>query len=192
MAVNKVVYGNQTVIDISDTTAVASDVMAGKYFYGNDGVKTLGTGSSGGGITINDVPNATGITAEIISGGVTPSETWETLYENANTGYYYDQDNTYPYCWISTLGNTSITAGSVWRITFDGDVYRCTATYDSVMGGFYFIGNPKYSGGTDDGSDVPFCFYNTGFGAWSGSADKLNVPDITQTVSIKVERLVTS
>lgn len=49
MAVNKVVYGDQTLIDISDTTAVASDVMAGKYFYGNDGVKTLGTGSGGGG-----------------------------------------------------------------------------------------------------------------------------------------------
>lgn len=48
MAVNKVVYGNQTLIDISDTTAVAGDVMAGKYFYGNDGVKTLGTGSGGG------------------------------------------------------------------------------------------------------------------------------------------------
>lgn len=47
MAVNKVVYGNQTLIDISDTTAVASDVMAGKYFYGNDGVKTVGTADTG-------------------------------------------------------------------------------------------------------------------------------------------------
>ena len=51
MAVNKVVYGDQTLIDISDTTAVASDVMAGKYFYGNDGVKTLGTGSGGESVT---------------------------------------------------------------------------------------------------------------------------------------------
>lgn len=47
MAVNKVVYGDQTLIDISDTTAVASDVMAGKYFYGNDGVKTVGTADTG-------------------------------------------------------------------------------------------------------------------------------------------------
>lgn len=147
---------------------------------------------SSGGITINDVPNATGITAEIISGGVTPSETWETLYENATVGYYYDSDNTYPYCWISTLGDTPIISGSEWRITFDGVVYRCTATYDSVMGGFYFIGNPKYSNGTDDGSDAPFCFYNTGYGAWSGSADKLNIQDTTQTASVKIERLVTS
>ena len=33
MAINKVIYGGTTLIDISDTTADASDVMEGKYFY---------------------------------------------------------------------------------------------------------------------------------------------------------------
>lgn len=50
MGVNIVKYGNQTLIDLTDTTAVASDVAQGKYFYGKDGVKTEGT-SSGGGVT---------------------------------------------------------------------------------------------------------------------------------------------
>ena len=38
-----------TALDISDTTAVASDVASGKYFYTAAGVKTAGTGSGGGG-----------------------------------------------------------------------------------------------------------------------------------------------
>lgn len=40
---------NITALDISDTTAVASDVAQGKYFYTSSGVKTAGTASGGGG-----------------------------------------------------------------------------------------------------------------------------------------------
>lgn len=50
MANNIVQLADGTVlIDITDTTAVASDVAAGKYFYDAAGVKTLGTASGGGG-----------------------------------------------------------------------------------------------------------------------------------------------
>ena len=45
MAKNKVVYGDTTIMDITDTTAEAADVADGKVFYGNDGVRRTGTGN---------------------------------------------------------------------------------------------------------------------------------------------------
>lgn len=41
--------GTAKFTDVSDTTAGASDVASGKYFYASDGTKTQGTASGGGG-----------------------------------------------------------------------------------------------------------------------------------------------
>lgn len=50
MANNKVQLADgTTLIDLTDTTAAASDVAAGKYFYTAAGVKTEGIASGGGG-----------------------------------------------------------------------------------------------------------------------------------------------
>lgn len=43
MAVNKVVYSGDTLMDISDTTATESSVVKGKTFYKSNGVKATGT-----------------------------------------------------------------------------------------------------------------------------------------------------
>ena len=43
MAKNKVVFNGQTIIDLTDTTATASDVANAKWFYTNAGVKTQGS-----------------------------------------------------------------------------------------------------------------------------------------------------
>lgn len=41
--------GTASFVDVTDTTAAASDVASGKYFYTSAGVKTQGTASGGGG-----------------------------------------------------------------------------------------------------------------------------------------------
>lgn len=40
---NKIIYGDQTLIDISDTTATVGDVLAGKSFYLASGCPATGT-----------------------------------------------------------------------------------------------------------------------------------------------------
>ena len=71
MAINKVIYGGTTLINITDTTAVATDVASGKYFYGNDGVKTQGTSTKD-----SDTTDATAAAAEILA--------TKTAYVNKN------------------------------------------------------------------------------------------------------------
>ena len=39
--------GTARFTDVSDTTSEASDVLAGKYFYNAQGIRTLGTGTGG-------------------------------------------------------------------------------------------------------------------------------------------------
>lgn len=45
--------GTATFTDVTDTTATASDVASGKYFYTSAGVRTQGTSSGGGGSSMN-------------------------------------------------------------------------------------------------------------------------------------------
>ena len=207
-----------TAIDISDTTAVASDVASGKYFYTADGTKTAGAASGGGGgatqhtihleftdstdtdieVDYDDSLIATMITAytpvTYSSKTVTLAQldgvtwysytpgTWETVY-NGTTQLI--SDTPYPYFWISSLSDVSIPVGSTWRVTMDGVQSGDLVATNSQYGGM--IGNPLYSGGSDDGSGLKYDFFNAGWGAWSGGADLA-----TGNHTVKIERLVSS
>lgn len=205
-----------TALDISDTTAVASDVASGKYFYTAAGVKTAGTG--GGGtpsatqhtiyFEFDDSTNTTlyawydetfvsdAITATTPTtyGGktvtlaqldgvtwysYTPGQ-WETLFSGQTQ---LISENPYPYFWIPELSNVSIPVGSIWRVTMDGVQSPALTATNSQYGGM--IGNPLYSGGSDDGSGLKYDFFNAGWGAWSGGAD-LSVGMHTVTIERQV------
>lgn len=113
-----------------------------------------------------------------------PTFAWENVFEG-NVNYYHDNDVPYPYCWITELADVYPAEGSVWRITFDGNEYICTATRVNAT---IVIGNPLYSNEqVDDGSNVPIAFYNSGWGAWSGA---INRPNEDSRYSVKIERQV--
>lgn len=40
---NKVIYGDQTLIDITDATATSGDVIEGEIFYSASGARSVGT-----------------------------------------------------------------------------------------------------------------------------------------------------
>lgn len=97
-------------------------------------------------------------------------ETWETLFDN---NAWYEDDSPYPYCWITQLGDVQVPMGSRWRITFENVEYVLEVTRMSPSNqNSGLIGNPLYdTGGTDDGSGVPFAFLQSPWGAWTGMAN---------------------
>jgi len=92
MAVNKVIYGENTLIDLTDTTAEESDVVSGKYFYGANGIKMAGTLEP--------------ISMTILSYG---KSTWDDFITAYNT-------NTIVYCRASSNANPA--TGSQTRMAF--------------------------------------------------------------------------
>ncbi len=122
-----------TSVDISDTTAVASDVAQGKYFYTANGTKTAGTATGGGSVA-----------------------SWETLYDNSTT-IQSDDPN-----WATLTYNEPFLVNETYRVTWgtNGTQYICQteASPDSRVYDGYFIGNPSLTGQYTDTGE-PFLMY---------------------------------
>ncbi len=92
MPISKVVYGNEVVIDITDTTATPSDVMYGKYFYMANGSKVEGTGSGGGGVVVVETTDEHGGTIVEITGEVIRLQTKTATPSNQQVYVAPDSD----------------------------------------------------------------------------------------------------
>lgn len=71
--VNKVEFGDQTVMDISDTDATASDVLSGKKFYLGSGAPALGTAI--GGIPEEELRDTVGWTGKNLLENIATTQT---------------------------------------------------------------------------------------------------------------------
>ena len=85
--------GTASFTDVTDTTATASDVASGKYFYLANGARTEGTGSGGGGSVTQDangyivLPSTGGSgSPTLITKSITANGTYNASSDNAD-GY---------------------------------------------------------------------------------------------------------
>jgi hypothetical protein len=102
---NKVIYNGTTLMDISDTTAIASDVGLGKEFYTASGAKAQGTAVTGNAISVVDTTDTNGGTIRTIT-AVDISDTTAVAADVASGKYFYTANGT------KTLGTASGGSGS--------------------------------------------------------------------------------
>ena len=153
--------GTARFTDTTDANATASDIAEGKTAYVND-VKVVGTASGGGGTT-----------------------RYIVLYDNSAT---ITSDPDVNYIWINNQPE-AISVGDRYRVTWNGTAYTTTAVNDAVIGSQYgnTFGNPSILGGTDDGSNAPFCAFKS---SWSDNELIVSTSASVSTITLKIEKIV--
>ena len=147
--------GTATFTDVSDTTAAAADVAAGKYFYTAAGARTQGTASGGGGYqldtataTASNYPtslNFTGLKGEPVAFAIRCAS---SITSSGNTSYYYVINMTYD--GTSTKGNAfrvgstravnNITSGYSWSYSDTTLTAKSSAASRSASPGAFYSG----------------------------------------------------
>ena len=158
---NKVVYNGTTLIDLSDTTAVQSDVASGKYFYTASGQRVQGTGQSGG---------DSGYTRTVVA----PQQTVTSAYSRTENidGYFAEITITEP-----------LEEWSDYIITLDDEEYYATGIL--MWGANISLGIESYFWNETSGTS-----YSIPFGILyeSGSTCTMAV-NSARTMSVKIEKI---
>lgn len=108
--------GTATFYDVSDTTAAASDVATGKYFYTASGVKTQGTNSGGGGDSKN---------AQVVQGTTRTTSSSLTAIGAEMT---VSKTGTYDVYWSAFRSNTSSQYTFATKLYINGTGYGSEQT----------------------------------------------------------------
>ena len=126
--VNKVEFGNQTIMDITDTSANANDVIEGEVFYSAAGARTVGT-----------LGDATTSTHGLMSAA--DKEKLDNLSSFDMTDYSVTIEttdwNNNSYTWM----NSAVTSTCYIIVNFSddpSDIFRGNLTYNKTTGGVIF------------------------------------------------------
>ena len=127
--------GTASFTDVTDTTAAASDVASGKYFYTASGVKTQGTASGGGG---NDrlVLISTTSLGTLSTSSTSATNTNKSLSLASSTG------------WINydiLIVDVSVDSTTNGRHTSTVSIIYLTGTSDISTKGTYAVGGNKWN-----------------------------------------------
>ena len=131
---NKIELDGTTLMDISDTTAVASDVASGKYFYTASGVKTAGTASGGGtaAISVVDTLDSHGGTIREIT-ALDISDTTAVASDVASGKYFYTASGVKTAGTASGGGSPSVTQHTIYFEFTDGTDTTIPVYYDNAL-----------------------------------------------------------
>lgn len=108
--------GTALFTDVTDTTAAASDVATGKYFYTAAGVRTQGTNSGGGGTSKN---------VQVVQGTTRTNASTMTAIGAELT---VSKTGTYDVYWSGMRSNTSSSYTWATQLYIDGTAYGSEQT----------------------------------------------------------------
>ena len=161
--------GTCTFTDVTDTTATASDVAQGKYFYTAAGTKTQGTGTSGGYIT----QDSDGYVVLSPTNGV-PTLTSKTITANGTYNASSDSATGYSNVTVNVSGGGSMNTSTDfavsnydYKLTFSNIqsepsqfvlVYDNIGTAQTLYITNHCVSHISYNGTTTDAYAIPADF----------------------------------
>lgn len=148
--------GTASFTDVTDTTATASDVASGKYFYTANGTRTQGTSSGGGSlsydtktVTASNYPTSLNFTSMKGEPKFFAVRLNASVSSSGNTTYYYIVDvisngtTTHGNCFRigSTRQVTSLTSGYSWSYSGTTLTITSSASSRSASPGAFYSGS---------------------------------------------------